>query len=762
MNKILKKQTVVNGVSVTLETGVLAPQANMAILATVGETVVLATVVCNEPKLETDFFPLRVDYEEKLYAGGFIKTSRFIKREGRPSDDAVISGRLIDHAIRPLFPKDFMYDTQVVVTVLSHDGVNNPDIVAMTAVSAALSASDIPFNGPFATTRVGMVGGNFVANPPMTEKNGLELDMIMSALKDRVLAVEASAKIVPEDKILGALDFGFKSVQPTISFIEEFAKELEVKKMTYKSKTLDEKLLSSARELVLEDVKKAVVSTWIDRVDATTQMEEKMFKALEGKYTKSDMKRALFELEKEVTRHLIVDEGKRPDGRALDEVRAISCQVGVLPRTHGSGLFMRGLTQSLTVATLGSASLEQLIQNMFGEETKRYMHHYNGPAFSLGEIGNIGNPGRREVGHGALAEKALLPVIPSKDEFPYTIRLVSEILSQQGSSSMAATCGSTLALMDAGIPIKAPVAGIAMGLMADKDESRYVVLTDIANFEDFYGYMDFKMAGTREGITAIQMDIKLPGIPLVLFSEIMEKSKVARLKILDVIEAEIKSPRSALSKHAPKVIQIFVKKDQIGLVIGGGGKTIREIMEKSGATVDIEEKDDKGVVNIAAKDQESLDKAKAIVENLVKEIKAGEIYDGKVMRIVDFGAFVGLVPGKEGLLHISEMAHNFVSHPSDVVSEGQVVKVKVLETGMDGKISLSMKALVEAPEGSQPYTPREPRPQREGGFGRPSGSGRFSPDRGKAGMYDSRPSFPRRGPGGTPRFGGPRRRSPGY
>jgi len=738
MNKVVRKETLINGVPLVLETGLLAPQANMAVLATMGDTVVLATVVCNKPQTDTDFFPLRVDYEEKLYAGGLIKSSRFVKREGKPTDEAIISGRLIDHAIRPLFPKDFMYDTQIVATVLSHDGVNNPDIVSMIAVSAVLSASDVPFKGPFGSVRVALSNGQFVANPSLANRHSFDLDMIFSGVPGKILAVEAGAKIVPEEKILEAFEFGLLQITPLISFISEFAKEVGSTKIEYESKALSENIVSAVKDLVFEDVKSAVVSSWTDRVDATEKMEEKIFKALEGKYTKSEMKRALFELEKEVTRHLIVDENKRPDGRKLDEIRPISGKVGILPRTHGSGLFIRGLTQSLTVVTLGSSSLEQLIQNMFGEETKRYIHHYNGPAFSLGEIGTIGNTGRREVGHGALAEKALLPVIPERDKFPYTIRLVSEILSQQGSSSMAATCGSSLALMDAGVPIKAPVAGIAIGLMADKLESKYVVLTDIANFEDFYGFMDFKMAGTKDGVTAIQMDIKLPGIPISLFSEIVQKSKKARLEILSVIDGIISSPRSEISKHAPKVVQITIKKEQIGLVIGSGGKTIREIMEVSGATVDVEEEAEVGVVNIASKDLASLEKAKSLVEGLVKEILPGEIYDGKVARIVDFGAFVEIVPGKEGLLHVSEMSTEFVSHPSSIVKEGDIVKVKVLEVGHDGKISLSIKALDPSAPTSSEQRPRSgPRPL--GDFSQDNR--RYSSHRGKVGNYDTRRNF---------------------
>jgi len=653
--------------------------------------------------------------------------------------------------------------------VLSHDGVNNPDVLSMIAVSAVLTASDVPFGGPFGTVRVGMVNGEFVVNPSLSDKH-LELDMIFSGFKDRVLAIEAGAKIVSEDKIFKAMEFGLSQVTPIISLIEEFSREVGKTKITYKSKALDEKLVTEVKKLVLDDVKKAITSTFTDRVDITIAMEEKVFKGLEGKFTKSDMKRALFEVEKEATRHLIIDEGKRPDGRRLDELRDISCKVGVLPRTHGSGLFIRGLTQSLTVATLGSGSLEQLIQNMFGEETKRYIHHYNGPAFSLGEIGQIGSTGRREIGHGALAEKALLPVIPERDKFPYTIRLVSEILSQQGSSSMAATCGSTLALMDAGVPIKAPVAGIAVGLMTDKSESKYIVLTDIANFEDFYGFMDFKMAGTKEGVTAIQMDIKLAGIPISIFSEILERSKTARLEVLGILEKEIASPRSEISKHAPKIVQITIKKDQIGLIIGSGGKTIREIMEKSGAVVDVDENEHVGIVSISAKDIEALNKAKEIVEAMVKEVKPGEIYDGTITRVVDFGAFVEILPGKEGLLHVSEMSHEFVSHPSAIVHEGDKVRVKVLEVGMDGKTSLSIKALTEAPAGSN-FTPRRPHggdggaPRERSSFS--GGGDRFPQHRGRAGMYDNnrRVGFGDRrtggGPGGPSRFG-QRHRAPAY
>ena len=769
--KIVTKEIPFNGSILKLETGIYAPQANMAVLATLGETVVLATVVCNEPQADLDYFPLRVDYEEKLYAGGFIKTSRFIKREGRPTDEATITARLIDHAIRPLFPKDFMNDTQVIVTVLSLDEDHNCDVLSMIAASAVLTASDVPFAGPFASVRVGLKDGKFVTNPSIQKEGDMDFNMVLSGLKGKVLACEAEAKEIEDKKIYEAFEYGLFQMEPIFDLINDFSKEVGTKKMEYKSFALEKALIEDVKDFVLKDVKKLIASKYTDRVDQTLDLEEKLYEKYEGKHSKSNMKKALEYIEKEATQELILKDGKRPDGRKFDEIRDLSAKIGVLPRTHGSGFFQRGLTQSLTVVTLGSPSLEQLIHSMYGEETKRYIHHYNGAPFSLGETGRMLGPGRREIGHGALAEKALEAVIPSSEEFPYTIRLVSEILSQQGSSSMAAVCGSTLALMDAGVPIKALIAGVAVGLMTNKDESKYVALTDIANFEDFYGFMDYKMTGSRKGVTAIQLDIKLKGIPLKVFKDIIEASKKGRLKILDFIETIIKEPRKEISVYAPRVVQIEIKKDQIGLVIGSGGKTIKEIIEKTGATIDVEEKEDKGVVNIASKDKKSIQKAKEIIEALVKEIQIGEIYEGDITRVEDYGAFVEILPGKEGLLHVSEISHEYVSDPRSLVKVGDKVKVKVIATDRGGKISLSIKSLSG---GGDAF---EQKRNDRGGFRGPpkrdfnpgwknrpprlSGGNERSerPGRGRAGKYDSKSSGSKWGAwrGKSPYGGGGRR-----
>jgi len=719
----VKKTTQFAGKELSFEAGNLAFQTNQAILARYGDTVVLATVVCNEPKLETDFFPLRVDFEERLYAGGFIKNSRFVKREGRPSDEAVITGRLIDHAIRPRFPKDFMNEVQVIVTPLSVEADGDVETLALLSSSAVLHSSNVPWNGPLATVRVGInKEGVLVLNPGESTFEDLDLNVVMTVSADKIVAMEMAANLVPEEKVLAALEFGFNEAKPLLQFVNEFAEACKQTKLVYVSRGVASDVYEAVKDMAFDKIKTLIQSTYMDRVDQTLALEEEVFAGLEGKFTKVDMKKALEKLEKEATRHLILEEGKRPDGRKFDEIRPLSMSIGILPRTHGSALFNRGLTQALTVTTLGSMSLEQTIQNMYGEDTKRYMHHYNGPAFSLGEISKGGSVGRREIGHGMLAEKALKPVIPGKEEFPYAIRVVSEILSQQGSSSMAATCASTLSLMDAGVPIKTPVAGIAIGLMLDAEEQKSVVLTDIANFEDFYGFMDFKMTGGVDGVTAIQMDIKATGITLPLMKEIIDRSKKARLEILAQMKAVISEPRTELSKHAPRITTLKIKTDQIGLLIGPGGKTIRDIIARTGATIDVAED---GVVSIAAVDAVGGQQAVDEILAMTKEIKVGEIYDGTVKKVMDFGAFTEIVPGKDGLVHVSELSHQFTPDINAVVKIGDKIKVQVLAIGDDGKISLSKKALEPKPEGlpEQPSRPEGPRSMGRSRFG----SGNFRP-----------------------------------
>ncbi|MCG2686002.1 polyribonucleotide nucleotidyltransferase [Candidatus Parcubacteria bacterium] len=720
MSHIIKKELDLGGRTLSLETGKLAPQANAAVLASYGETVVLATVVSAEPREDQSFFPLRVDYEERLYAGGFIKSSRFVKREGRPLDEATVTARMIDHAIRPLFPKDFMDEVQVIVTVLSMDQENDPQVLGMIAASAALHASDVPWNGPVGTVRAGLKDDQLVVNPKIAEQESCELDLVVSAVGSRVIGIEGEMKIVDEAKVLEAIKFGVNSIQPILKLIEDFAEEVGKKKYTYEPKVLSKEMVADVEKVAGKELSRMVTTSLekVDWQDAYDDLEELVYSTCEGKYSKAEMKRALTEVEKQVVRGLILDENKRPDGRKIDEVRPISIELGVLPRTHGSALFQRGLTQALTVATLGSSSLEQLIHSIYGEKTKRFIHHYNGPPFSLGEVQPMRSPGRREIGHGMLAEKALRPVIPAKDEFPYTVRLVSELLSQNGSSSMAATCGSTLALMDAGVKITAPVAGVAIGLVADEAGTKQVVLTDIAGVEDWNGYLDFKMTGTEDGVTAIQMDTKLAkGVAFETLEEVVARSKKARLEILALMKKAIDQPRETLSVHAPKIEVVKINPKKIGDLIGSQGKVIKAICEATGADIDI---DEDGTVYVCASDSESVAAARERVEQVTREAKVGEVYDGKVTRVVDFGAFVEIWPGREGLVHVSALSHQYVEDPHQVVKEGQEVKVQVTEIDRMGRVNLSIKALQERPPEAD-RRPSSSQPDQSGSDQRPRG-----------------------------------------
>jgi len=691
MTKVYKKELEFAGKTLSLETGKMALQANAAVKARYGDTVVLATVVANKPQEEVDFFPLRVDFEERLYAGGIIKNSRFIKREGRASDGAIVSCRVIDRGLRPLFPKDYYDEVQVIITVLSVDGQNDSTLLGAIAASSALSISNVPWNGPLATVRIGLINDSMKLNPTHDEMEASSLDLVISTTREKVVMIEASASQVPEEKMSAALNFGLKEAQPLISFIEEFVREAGKAKYEYEKKIIEEALLADVTKAAGESLY-ALLTLSPEKSEFEQkykEIAEQLYKSLEGKYTKAKMLMALDALQKAKIREMIFTDHKRPDDRKLDELRSISAEVGVLPRTHGSALFTRGLTQALTTTTLGAVSLEQLIQGPEGQETKRYIHHYTAAPFSTGEVAALRGPGRREIGHGALAEKALLPVIPSKEKFPYTIRVVSEILSQNGSSSMASVCGSTLSLMDAGVPIKAPVAGISIGLIAEG--SNFSLLTDIAGVEDFNGDMDFKSAGTRDGITALQLDVKIPGVPVNVLSEALVKAWQTRLKILDLMELIIPKFRADLSKYAPRIISIKIDQRKIGEVIGGGGKVIRSIMESTSTQIDIE---DDGTVYITAAETEQANRARSIIESLVKEAKVGEIYEGHVSRILDFGAFVEILPGKEGLVHISELAPFRVGRVTDIVKIGDQVKVKVIGIDDQGRINLSRKALL--------------------------------------------------------------------
>ena len=682
-----------------LETGKLAPQANCAVLASLGGTVVLATVVAIPSTEEPNFFPLRVDYEEKLYAGGLIKSSRFIKREGRPSDEAIIAGRLIDHAIRPLFPKDYMDDTQVIVTVLQIDSKNNPELLGLIAANAALASSDIPFNGPSGSIQVGIDSEDkSVFFPFQQDIENLKANLTVSFLEGKkVLAMEGDFHQIPEEKLFELMTEAEPHATEIIKFINEFVKEAGVKKYEYKSFKVDESILAEIKGFAYDKIR-AMIEKASEKMDFNDQwnlLQTETFKIFEGKFTKSIMIRCLEELQQDVVRKLIIEDKKRPDGRGLDEIRPLSAEVGLLSRTHGSAVFNRGLTQVLTVATLGSSSLEQTIQNMYGEGTKRYIHHYNTPPFTYGQTGALRGPGRRDIGHGTLAEKALEPVLPNSKDFPYTIRVVSEVLSSNGSTSMASTCGSTLSLMDAGVPIKASVAGIGVGLIVDEDKEwgekdKYMLLTDMQGAEDANGFMDFKLTGTRTGATAVQMDIKTGGLPLEIFKDIFERSRQARNKVLDVMDQVLPASRSDLSQLAPRIKTIQIQKDQIGLLIGPGGKTIRAIIERSGATVDV---DDNGLVSISAINKDSLDMALSEIAGLTKTFAVGEIIeDAEVDSVVDFGAFVKISSTKTGLLHVSEISNDFLKNPREKLKEGDKIRVKIIK--VDGeKISLSKKQL---------------------------------------------------------------------
>lgn len=705
MSKIEKKIELA-GRTLSLETGRFAPHADSSILARYGDTIVLATVCKSDPREDLDYFPLSVDFVEKLYAGGRISTSRFVKRERLPSEVAILTSRLVDRSIRPLFPKDFFNEVQVIITVLSVDNENDPDVLSIIAASAALSISDIPWKGPIAAVRVGFKDGNLSINPVNGEMANSDLDLVISGTKEEIVMVEAGAKELSEESMLQGLEFGLKEMQSIIELIEGLQKEVGKEKLKIDKKDQDENLVKEIRDYIgdnflpeLEKLEGTVPESWGD--DKKKNLEE--FFA-EKEIAKKELAKIFDEEFKNFVRRKILS-GKRIDGRSPKEIRPIDIEVGILPRTHGSAFFKRGDTHALTIVTLGSPSLEQLIEGMEGEETKRYMHHYNFPPFSTGEVKRLGSPGRREIGHGALAERALLTVIPDEDKFPYTIRVVSEIMSSAGSTSMASVCGSTLALMDAGVPISSPVSGIAMGLVSDKND--YVILTDIGYTEDANGDMDFKVAGTKNGITAIQMDIKLTGLRMEILGKALKESKEARLKILDKILETIPKSREKISQYAPKVAIFHVEQEKIGEVIGPGGKIIRQIIAQTGASVDI---NDEGTVTIGGSTQESVDAALKWIDGITRQVKVGEIYDGQVKRLLPFGAFVEILPGKEGLVHVSKMANGYVSKPEDVVTIGQKVTVKVVEIDEMNRINLSMILTDQEPTDGREVYERKERP----------------------------------------------------
>lgn len=676
--------------------GKIAELTNGSCLVQYGDTVIMANVAASkEPRQGIDFFPLSVDFEEKLYSVGKIPGG-FIKREGRPGEKAILTSRLIDRPLRPLFPKGFRNDVSVTVTVLSVDQDCSPEIAGMIGSSIALSISDIPFEGPTGSVNIGLIDGKFIVNPNSKEREITALDLTVSGTKEAIMMVEAGADEITESSMLDAILFAHEEIKKICDFINEIIAQVGKQKSDYIKFVPDENIEKEIREYAAPVINEAIIEE--DKLKRQENIDNFKAQAKEiflEKYPDNgaDIEEALYSIIKEKVRENILVRGIRPDNRTIDEIRKISCEVGILPRTHGSGLFTRGQTQVLTVATLGVSSDEQTLDGISEETSKRYMHHYNFPSYSVGETRPSRGPGRREIGHGALAERALVPVLPSEEDFPYTIRLVSEVLSSNGSTSQASVCGSTLSLMDAGVPIKSPVAGVAMGLMKEGDN--VVILTDIQGMEDFLGDMDFKVAGTKDGITAIQMDIKVHGIDKTVLSNALEKAHTGRMFILDKMLACIDKPREEVSKYAPKIISMTINPDKIRDVIGAGGKVINKIIEETGVKIDIE---DDGSVLIAAENVESAYKAKKIIEGIVKEIEVGEIMLGKVVRIATFGAFVELTDNKDGLLHISQIDNKRVAKVEDVLNVGDEVLVKVIEIDQQGKIKLSRKAAMQQTE----------------------------------------------------------------
>lgn len=690
------------GKDITFETGTLAPQATSSILARAGDTMVLATVVAGQLREDLGYFPLSVEYVERLYAGGRIKGSRWVKREGKPSDEAVLIGRLIDRSIRPLFPKDYKKEVQVIVTVLSVDGENQPDVLAMNAVSAALAISPIPWKGPIGAVRIGRLKdtAQFVVNPTTSEAENSDLDLVLSQLPEKTNMIESGALQVPEEAFVEAVELAHKESGKMIDFINDLVKKIGQKKEEVTPNTPVLELIQKLEKSYKDEIA-ALAPLMANKENGggeTALLVDKIYNELmmadpNGEIDKKNVSKAVEYVLFQCIRKDVITKKKRADGRKIDEIRPLGAQVGILPRTHGSAIFQRGLTQALTIATLGSPRMELLIESPEGEETKRYIHHYNMPPYSVGEAGRFGFTSRREIGHGALAERALEPVIPSQETFPYTIRLVSEILSSNGSTSMASTCASTLALMDAGVPIERPVAGISIGMMSD--EKDYVLLTDIIGLEDFSGDMDFKVAGTDQGITAIQLDVKIEGLTVKQVKEILERAKEARAIILEKMHTTIAESRSELSEYAPKIEVIKIPVEKIGEVIGPGGRVIKNIIATTGATVDVE---DDGTVTVSGSDAEAVQKGVEWVKGLTREVVIGEVFEGEVKRILPFGAFVEILPGKEGMVHVSKMAQGFVKSPEEVVAIGDTVKVKVVEIDDQGRVNLSM-LFGEAPEG---------------------------------------------------------------
>ncbi|MFO0706986.1 MAG: polyribonucleotide nucleotidyltransferase [Nitrospira sp.] len=687
-----------------LETGRVAKQADGSIWASYGDTVVLATAVASQnAKPGVDFLPLTVDYQEKAYAAGKIPGGYF-KREGRPAEKEVLTSRLIDRPLRPLFPEGYYFETQVIASVLSADKTGSSDVIGITAASAALSVSNIPFNGPVAGVKIGRVDGKFIVNPDLETMDKSELNLVVAGTADAVMMVEAGANELPEATMLEALELAHSEIKKIVAKISELAKKVGKTKREVHVDPIDPTLASNVKALVAQPIRDAIMipnkSARQEQLDAVLANAVEKLKNSDVPNSERDIKRVFHGLEYTEVRNMILEKRSRADGRGPADIRPITCEVGALPRAHGSAIFTRGETQSLAVVTLGTTDDEQRIDALEGEYTRTFMLHYNFPPFSVGEARPLRSPGRREVGHGALAERALKPVIPGKDVFPYTLRIVSEILESNGSSSMATVCGGTLAMMDAGVPIKEPVAGIAMGLI--KEGEGVIILSDILGLEDHLGDMDFKVCGTKNGVTALQMDIKIGGITTALMQEALSQARAGRLHILERMAQALNQPRTNLSAYAPRIYTMKVKQDKIRDIIGQGGKTIRAIQADCGVKINIE---DTGVVTIASSDEASLQKAKDTIGRLTEEVEVGKTYLGTVRKIMDFGAFVEVLPGTDGLVHISQLAHHRVKAVSDEVAEGDQILVKVLEIDKQGKIRLSRKETMPAPTGGPSKEP---------------------------------------------------------
>ncbi len=692
-------ETEIRGKKLTIETGELAKQADGSALLIYGDTVVLATCVSEKKEKEDlDFFPLTIDYQEKAYAAGKIPGG-FFKREGKPSEKEVLVSRLIDRPVRPLFPDGYKCETQGIVSVLSYGEENASDVLGIIGMSTALMISDIPFNGPVSAVRVGIKDGELVSMPDLSEAEELELNFVVAGTDEAVVMVEGGAKEVSEEFVLKAIDFAHQEIKKINALQKEMVSRCGKPKREFNTLSIDEGLKAEIESFIKEPLKEAIrIPEKLRRQDAVKALQEQVLERFnsEEQDRSAEIKEIFHEIEKHIVRNMILQEGIRADGRKPEEIRPITCKVGFLPRVHGSALFVRGETQALVAVTLGTQEDEQKIDALEGESYKSFMLHYNFPPFSVGEVKRLGSPGRREIGHGALAERALKPLIPPKERFPYTIRVVSDILESNGSSSMATVCGASLALMDAGVPIDVPVAGIAMGLVKEGD--RTVVLSDIMGMEDHLGDMDFKVTGTSKGVTAFQMDVKIAGITRDIMERALEQARQGRLYILQKMKEAISAPRKRLSPYAPRIYTMHVKPEKIRDIIGVGGKVIRNIIDQTGVKIDIE---DDGTVNIISNDEASANKAKEIIEGIVKEVEVGEIYLGKVKRVVDFGAFVEITPGVEGLLHISQISDRRINKVSDVLHVGDEVMVKVIQIDELGRVRLSRKEAIRAESSSR-------------------------------------------------------------